>query len=258
MSHPEIAVATEKPKTLYLTLEILKKLELSSIVCTPDDEACTLTKVLLSTQDEAPDLSDPRLVLLGEIPDEEQVRIEILMRLNDISAPSLVVAGIDPGFRYGLALNMDERAVSTHVTRSPLRAADIVSGWNNYISETYPECRFLVRVGSGSPLYRVLVVRPILDAKSSTDIELVDEHHTTITKGPDADISSAMLIALRPGESITSASLQLEPRTGYIRSLKRLVSRLTNGRIEISTGEAEELLSGTLSLEEIITPHVPL
>jgi hypothetical protein len=254
MSRPEIAVATEKPKTLYLTLEILKKLELSSVVCTPNDEACGLAKVLLSTEDEAPDLSDSRLVLLGEEPDEEQVRIEIFMRLNGITYTSVIVSGIDPGYRYGLALSMDEIVVSTHITRSPLKAADIVSHWNKYISESYPDCRFLIRVGTGSPLYTVLVLRPILEEIFPTEIELVDEHHTTITSGPDADISSAVLIALRPGEPITTSSLTLEPKTGHIRSLKRLANRLTNGRVAISTSEAKRVLAGTLSLKEIVTP----
>ncbi|TFF91943.1 hypothetical protein EU545_02500 [Candidatus Thorarchaeota archaeon] len=258
MSRPEIAIATEKPKTLYLTLEILKKLEISSMVCTPDDEVCSLAKVLLSTEEEAPDLSDPRLVLLGETPDEEQVRIEILMRLNDISSPSFVVAGIDPGYRYGLALNMDEVVVSTHVTRSPLKAANMVLRWSDYISETYPGCRFLVRVGTGSPLYSMLVIRPILKHRASTDIELVDEHHTTITSGPEADISSAVLIALRSGEAVTPSTLELEPRTGHIRSLKRLVNRLTGGHRSISTAEAKRLLSGDLSLREVVTPLEPL
>jgi hypothetical protein len=85
------------------------------------------------------------------------------------------------------------------------------------------------------------------------DIELVNEHHTTLSGGVTSDQTSAILIAGRSGRSQTENDSVLEPKEGYVKSLKLFVQRFTRGNREISKEEARAVLLGEASLDCILT-----
>ena len=85
------------------------------------------------------------------------------------------------------------------------------------------------------------------------DVELVNEHRTTLSGGVTSDQTSAILIAGRSGRLQTVNDEVLEPKEGYIKSLKLLVQRLTWGKREISKDEARAILLGETSLDCILT-----
>jgi hypothetical protein len=83
-------------------------------------------------------------------------------------------------------------------------------------------------------------------------IELVNEDHTTLSGGVTSDQSAAIIIAGRAGRPLTENDRVLEPKEGYVKSLKSFVRRYTRGEREISSDEARSILSGNLSLDNIL------
>ena len=49
----QVAIATENPRVLYLVIELLKKLELKFVVCTPGDSRCWDAKVVITTDEDS-------------------------------------------------------------------------------------------------------------------------------------------------------------------------------------------------------------
>jgi hypothetical protein len=88
--------------------------------------------------------------------------------------------------------------------------------------------------------------------QSKIPLELVNEHRTTIIGGARSDESAAILIAGRTGRPVSDSDLCIEPKTGYIRSLKQYVKKLTRGKQSISSDEVRILFSGDSTLEDIL------
>ena len=95
-------------------------------------------------------------------------------------------------------------------------------------------------------------MRSLRDGKILPSIELVNEHKTTVIGGAKSDESAAILIAGRTGRPVSTSDLIVEPKVGYIRSVKRYVIRLTKGKKSITSNEARELLVGDSTLEDLI------
>ena len=246
----EVAVATRNPKLRYHILELLNKLKLKYLVCAPDDPECEYAKVVVTTKDEAARFEEYPMVIIENDTSEEYV-IPLMMKLNDIRNPMNMVLGIDPGMRFGMALVVDGVTLHTKRTNSPILAAEITIRWSNYIKSNFPQCKLCIRIGTGSRLYSTLYLRNLLRRDNELSIELVNEQYTT-RKGK-SDQSSAIIIAGRWGKSLSqNPDLSLEPKGGYIKSLKRLISQLTEGKQSLSTDEAQSIIQDTISLEDFL------
>lgn len=252
MSQTRVAVATRDPKVLFHAVKLLEGLKLGFSVCNPGDPECQVAKVIITTEDEAWSTEDDRIVRVGSEPDPDSTTIEIRMRLLGIRHPSIIAIGIDPGMRVGLALTMDGRPVHTKTLSSPMEAARQTLIWLDYVTGKYPACNTILRIGTGSPLYTVLYLRGVLNQTAETAVELVDEHHTTIAAGAGSDQSSATIIASRHGHAPSSSDVLLEPKEEYVKSLKQLFVRLTDGKRSLTTSRARLVLTGSLSLEKLV------
>ena len=111
----------------------------------------------------------------------------------------------------------------------------------------------IVRAGTGSKLYSALYLRNMNHHFPGLDVELVNEHRTTISGGITSDQTSAILIAGRPVRPQTENDRVLEPKEGYVKSLRLLVQRFTRGNREISKDEARAILIGKTSLDCFLT-----
>jgi hypothetical protein len=246
----DVAIATTNPKVMYLIVELVKSLGLSFIHCNTSDYQCRQSRAIVTTQSEAVNKDIHRSVIVDTDFNPDTTTIDIMVKILAISDPPEFMLGIDPGMQYGIALLMNGTAVHSKKTQSPQEAARCTLLWSRHIQEKYNQ-EILIRVGTGSRLYSVLYLRAIKEEGNMMPIELVDERHTTLVGGSDQ--SSAILIALRKGQSITESDFILEPKEGYVKSLKRFVERFTGGRRKLSTQDAHSVLLDETTLETILT-----
>ncbi|MHA2058177.1 MAG: hypothetical protein ACW979_11160 [Candidatus Thorarchaeota archaeon] len=247
----QVAIVTENPRVLYLVIELLKKLDLKFEVCSPGDSRCEDAKVVITTLEDSN--NHDAIVIVDEKIDPDFTSIEIMSKLNDIHNPSTAVIGIDPGMRFGVALVIDGVVTFKNSLSSPGDAARLSSRLESYVARLFPDCKTIVRAGTGSKLYSTLYLRDMNHQFPGLDVELVNEHHTTLSGGVTSDQTSAILIAGRSGRPHTENDRVLEPKEGYVKSLKLFVQRFTRGKREISKDEARAILLGETSLDCILT-----
>jgi hypothetical protein len=252
MQRWQAAIATENPKLMYLLVELLKTLELTFVMCTPEDRRPCSAKVVLTTASEAQRVDVGHSLLVDEDFDPDLLRIRIIARLNDIEAPRYVFIGVDPGMMSGVALLAEGTSLYQSSYTSPRATARAVLLLHSHALIAFPECMPIVRVGAGSRLYSALMLREISDISDALKMEVVNEERTTLFGGPSSNESSAILIAGRRGRPVLQEDLSLEPKPGYIKSLKALVRRLTRSKQSISTELARQVVVGERSLGSLL------
>jgi len=247
----EAAVATENPKILYRIVQLLKDLEIKFVICSPIDHRCEHAHVVISGPDDNSEAHLGRIEVTEDF-DTDFVRIEIMSKLHDLRTPSRAIVGIDPGMTFGVALVIDGVPVYSNSLSSPEAVTDLTQTLINNTNTLFPKCHKLIRIGTGSKLYAALLLRSIRNGKILSSVELVNEHNTTIIGGAKSDESAAILIAGRNGRPASTSDLSVEPKAGYIRSVKQYVTRLTKGKKSITSNEARALLVGDEALEDVI------
>ncbi|TFH01038.1 MAG: hypothetical protein E4H14_19035 [Candidatus Thorarchaeota archaeon] len=247
----EAAVAIENPKILYQIVQLLKDLEIKFVICSPVDHRCEHAHLVITSP------GDNSIQHIGRIEvtedfDTDFVRIEIMSKLHNLLTPTKAIVGIDPGMTSGVALVIDGIPVYSNTSTSPEAVAILTKTLVDHSKTMFPESQKLIRIGTGSKLYAALLLRSIGNSITLPSIELVNEHKTTIISGARSDESAAILIAGRIGRPPSTSDLSVEPKEGYIRSLKRYVTLLTKGKKSITSNEARALLTGDSTLEDVI------
>ena len=249
----EAAVATENPKILYRVVKLLKELKIKFVICLPVDHRCEQAHIVISGPDDT-SLQHMQRIEITEDFDDDFVRIEIMSKLHDIHNPYRAVVGIDPGMTFGVALVIDGNSVYSCSLTSPDEVVQLAQKLLEYTDALFPESDQIIRVGTGSKLYTALTLRSFKNSSINSPLELVNEHRTTIISGARSDESAAILIAGRTGRALTDSDINIEPKPGYIRSLKQYVSKLTRGKKSLTSNEARSLISGESALEDVIKP----
>ncbi|MHA1904733.1 MAG: hypothetical protein ACW968_11760 [Candidatus Thorarchaeota archaeon] len=255
MSRFDVAIATRRPKTLYVVVNLLKRLGIDFEICTPEDGKCDSAKVVITTEEETANLDPSRLVIVQRNSDEDHIEIEVMLKLLGVDETKEIVIGVDPGLRFGLALVVNGSVVFSRTLSSPHEAVNLTRKLAVYSHQMFPDIRFVIRLGTGSKLYYVLYLRALTNAISGVGVELVNEHHTTkdvAPRGYTTDQSSAVMIAARTGRTSSKNDLKLEPKPGYIRALKHLVAKLTNNEINLSTQDARSVLLDRTTLDSVL------
>ena len=247
----EAAVATENPKILYRIVQLLKELEMKFVICSPVDHRCEHAHVVISGPDDKSEHNLERVEVTEDF-DPDLVRIKIMSKLYDLLNPSKAIIGIDPGMTFGVALVIDGVPVYTRSPTSPETVANLTRTLLEHANTLFPTSQKLVRIGTGSRLYCALLLRSLKNSGLNLSIELVNEHRTTTVGGAKSNESSAILIAGRSGRTVSASDFSIEPKEGYVRSLKRYVNRLTRGKKVLTSNEARELMVGESTLEDII------
>ncbi len=143
------------------------------------------------------------------IPDLPNCRPRIVRRANNIygtldravfeafkmKRPELLVIGIDPGKRPGMAFLADGRLVKVHRSLS----GNDIDTMIKRARSSYRPRNLLVRIGNGDPLSRDRIIEELKDMGIS--MEMVDERRTTTTKRY-RDESAALKIALTKGNPV--------------------------------------------------------
>jgi hypothetical protein len=251
MPRYEVAVATRNPKARYLAVNLLKRLGIGFVLCAPGDRRCGTSQVIITTESEASQFQANHLVVVDEALNDDATAIEVMIGLFDVRNPSVIAIGIDPGMKFGLALTADGTAIYTTTASTPFAAVNHTIHWISIVQQHFQNS-IMVRVGNGSRLYSALYLRGMKDSNTQTiQIEMVDERHTT--RVGESDKSSAALIASRKGHPVTNEDLYLETKEGYVKSLKRLVKKVTEGRLSLTSTQAASVLQNEIPLEEILS-----
>lgn len=249
MSRCDVAVATRNSRIHYLMVNLLKRLGVTFVLCTPDYKECKSAKVIVTTDKESKRIAKGGLVVVEETINPDTTAIEIMLRLLDIPEPSQVVVGVDPGMQCGLAFVANGTPVHTKTVQSPFGAAEKTHQWTKLLQHNR-RTEILIRVGMGSRLYSALFLRGIRDVSKDFKVELVDERNTT--RVGKSDQSSAVLIAARKGRPVSEDDLVLDVKNGYVKSLKQLFTRLTDGGRALSTAEAQAILLDETTVDDIL------
>ncbi|MGQ4912047.1 MAG: hypothetical protein ACP6KW_07735 [Candidatus Thorarchaeota archaeon] len=248
----QVAVATNHPKLLYLIVELLKELEVSFVICPPECPETTNASIVMTTAEEVSQspLENKLILDVGFNPD--LIGIELRSRLSGIETPTTAFIGIDPGMSYGIALVLQGVPIFQRVHKSPHEAGKLVLALAGYVHTLFPQCKTVVRIGRGSRVFMALLLRELETHQDTIRIELVNEDHTTLSGGHNADAVSALIIAGRLGRPVTDHDLVITDKSGNIRIIKNLVSRLTQGQREITTDEARAVIAGDMSLTSVL------
>ncbi len=249
MSRYDIVVATRNSRIRYQCVVLLKRLGVPYMLCAPDDSVVTSAHCVLVTESEARGLSPDNLVLVSDPLDNEDVALRVMVLKHRVHTPRLIVIGVDPGMRFGLAVVIDGVSVHSATASTPTGAASLAHRWLSTLHSLFPSAEIAVHVGTGSKLYSVLFLRAV-SAGNDVCVLLVDEHHTTVVGLSDQ--SSAIAIAGRDGRPLCEDDLHLDSKSGYIKSLKQLVAHLTEGRRVLTTDEAQHIIHGDLSIDALI------
>jgi hypothetical protein len=252
----EAAIATENPKILYQAVQLLKAMEIDFVICHPTDSRCNDCHVVIT---DTPDILEQReqLVLVQENFDVDYVQIEVMARLMKIKDPTKAFIGIDPGMTFGVALVIDGVVLYHSSLIAPSAVVTLVSHLSAYVKTLFFGCQSIIRIGTGSKLYSVILLRALLQKSDNLNIELVNEKNTTTPGGPRPDESAAILIAGRPGRTMTASDIVLEAKAGYIRSIKQFVTRLTKGKRVLTLSEAQSILLGEVSIDDALLQTMP-
>jgi hypothetical protein len=251
MVRPEIVVATRNPKVLYHAVSLLKKLDFAFEVLEPDDKGVlSATVVIVSSDDKISGLDHQRSVIVSEQLDEEMVTIQVMMKLFRLRRPMSATIGIDPGMRFGLALVIDGYVVDTRTLPTPHDATDLLLRWERYVLELVPEVTLTVRIGTGSRLFAVLLLRSLPSSFHLTKVELVDESNTTVVG--ETDQMAAVLIASRNGRKPIETDFSIDPKEGHVRTLLQMKSKLSEGKHRATKQQARMVLLGRMTLKDFL------
>jgi len=251
MSKWDAAIATQNPRILYRSVQLLKKLGIRFIICSPDDTRCEQSEVIITGINEGHETHEG-MVAVHEDFDMDFVRIEIMVKLNNIKDPSRAVIGIDPGMTSGIAMLIDGIVVYKASLASPETIANLCTRLLLYVEKLFPECQTVTRIGTGYKLYTALLLRSFMNSDPPLTVELVNEKYTTIIGGARSDESSAILIAGRNGRAVTDQDLLLDPKEGYVKSLRQFVKKLTRGQYSLPLNYARQILTDTQPLEDAL------
>lgn len=203
--------------------------------------------------------ADARVVLAGPedpIPEDAEVPVltapaeesrglieDAIAKLDEIEGRTVI--GVDPGAYPGIAILRGNRVVSAF--QVPIEKAV-----ERIEAEVGDDPDAIVRVGDGA---RLMGTRLINDL--DVPVELVDETGTTPYLGTGAtgagDILAAVNIASRPGEPIDQR--EVNPTASELSRIQQDSREQSPQNREITSGLAEQVATGELTLEEALERH---
>lgn len=239
----EVAIITKNPYFYYKVVEELKKAKIEYITLDFAQRIPAKVKVVITSKDEREKINFP--CVLAE--DAEKV-IKKCLKILKPRKYELLIIGIDPGLRPGIAILGDSKVIETIKLTYP---EEIETTLKDLLKRIKAE-KILIRIGRGGGVYRSRILK-LLQKNFPYEIEIVDERRTTPINKSKKDIIAAINIAIKEGK-LLKEKIEISPTKGEIKELQKQ-SRLLSKNITISKELAEEVAKGKLSLEEAIRLH---
>ncbi len=252
MPRCDVAIATRNPKAYYVLTNLIRRMKLRFCSCAPGEDQCFTAKVVVTTTAEADEINRNNVIMVDEHPDRLKAEIAIMAQYLRVEIPSQVIIGIDPGFRNGLALLVDGNILLTRTVVSPIKVVELTLEFLEILNKMFPDIPSIVRIGDGSRLYMILLLRGFDRRNTEVHIELVDEKNTTVPRGYETNESSAVLIAMRLGREPLPSDNNIELKAGNILTIQQLYKRISEDGNELGFDEAKAILQGTIDLENVL------
>jgi hypothetical protein len=188
-------------KAYYAITDLLKKLDIPYNNMTPGDKVGSGVKLVLTTQEEKREIDFDRILCIEDFENDLNTAKETITGMVYGDRKDILLIGVDPGLRIGIATYRIQHEVDGEVANSVQEAVSKIS----YILEHSQARRRIVRIGNGKmELAAALAMGVINRMGNSVEVELVDERGTSSMKTKPnrrglRDLRSARLIALRQG-----------------------------------------------------------
>jgi RNase H-fold protein (predicted Holliday junction resolvase) len=198
---PQIAVATLDAKAYYTLTSLLKELNLSFSSITPSELPDIGVRLVLTTRQEKRLLRAGEIICLEDIAGDASVAKEEIFSILYQRSEDILLIGIDPGERTGIAVYYREKEMAEEITQS---IEETLLKVGAFVRGSRAE-EMIIRIGDGKPqMARHIARRLVREFKNKVEVEIVDERGTsTITNldrtGELRDLRSARLISLRHG-----------------------------------------------------------
>ncbi len=252
-----LAVATGDFAFYHDLVGRLKRRGLSFMSLGLDDPVPGMVGALLTTAGEAGrvDFEPAFAVDFGEDERERERALEMavdraLAHLEGKGKVELLVVGVDPGKRPGLAALGDASLLKTAQVNSPEEVGDKV----RQIADTYQPSGVLVRIGDGAPTQRDRTLNGVAGSMEGSGfpmmVEMVDETCSSDVPG-GSDIQAAVKIANTDGRTV-SGWRKVSPTEGELRELQRRSRLMSEGGVTISRDLAKKVALGEMSMAEAV------
>lgn len=195
-----MAVATIDGKAYYTITDLLKRLDIPYVNVSPNEKVGTGVKLVLTTVREKRKVDFGNILCLEEIGNDLNIAKEIIMGKVYGNQRDILLIGIDPGSRIGIATYHRQEEVDGEVVYSIQEAVYKIL---RLVEHSHAKRR-VIRIGDGKIELAEALARGVINRLgSSVEVELVDERGTSSRIKPNKrglrDLRSAQLIALRQG-----------------------------------------------------------
>ena len=199
----KVAVATVYGRPYYKIINALKLMEIEFESLSPQEAALSNAKIIITTRDEAEIVRRKDVLLDSELDDYPVfMKAKILRNIMGPYHDDQLTIGIDPGVRIGISVIFLHNEIESIVESSPEAAIKLVT----HLLSRIRSKKKIVRIGNGNiAMARQMALILKTKFKELIEIEIVDEHGTSLPQNTDAnrrgarDKASARTIALRRG-----------------------------------------------------------
>ena len=202
----KIVVATVSGRAYYELVNELQKKRLPFLSLKPWDPIPLNIKVVLTTEEESHQVSHPQILCFEQGSNPESVVDAAILIIQGKQGYEKIVAGVDPGKTYGIAILGDNKVLETLTSSNIEEASHLVAD----SLKRFPSEVRVVRVGNGPPEYTKSLLSSLdEDLPEETLMEIVSEAGTSRLMNKSAnrrvlrDAVSAIEIAGRKGRILS-------------------------------------------------------
>jgi hypothetical protein len=201
---PQVAVATLDARAYYTLISLMKTMNLPFSSIKPSEPRDIGVKLVLTTLKEKRSIregEDEKILCIEDLTGGAAVVKEKIFSILYRGGDDLLIVGIDPGERTGIAAYYREKEMVKEITRS---YKETLTKVETLIRGSKAK-RKIIRIGDGNQkVAQELAYRLLRDLHNKIEVEIVDERGTsTITNllptGETRDLRSARMISLRRG-----------------------------------------------------------
>ena len=199
----KVAVATVQGKAYFLIVNELKKRNIPFISLIPGEPVPIETRAVITTEKEKPLINHGKILVYNGETEPDIIGSEVVKILQGKEAYETVVAGVDPGAVFGVAVIADGEVIDTENCFSVKEVVDKIRNVLKTIDAS--KTAVTIRVGNGVPVYKHLLEMLDDTLPAQVALEVVSEagtnHYAREAKHRRGlrHIVSAMRIAGRAG-----------------------------------------------------------
>ena len=199
----KVAVATVQGKAYFLIVNKLKERDIPFVSLIPGETVPTEVKAVITTEEEKHRVSHERVLVYDSETEPDTVVNEVWKILQGKETYEKIVIGVDPGDVFGLAVLADGAVNETgncfSIQEALVKISSVIRSVD--VSST----AVTIKIGSGVPTYKELIVTLDAAVPPEVALEVVSEAGTTRALNNNKhrrglrDIASAIRIAGRAG-----------------------------------------------------------